>query len=488
MTALVLKFGVPAEAQRALRKRLLALGASRLHLRSHCFDTADGTLARQRIVLRLCQQGPLWVQSLTVAGQAGSLRLQHEVPVSGKRGVTPALDLSLHRHHPAGPALYQAMQAAAQQSLVVSHATDIWRLRATLHGPHACQVEAALDIGSVSAGDRSASIAGFELAYLAGPVEGLFEMARDWLLPHGLWLSTTERGLQLAAGNDTPVVFKMQAPRLAAGADGPTLLRALLLSALDQVLGNSSAVAEGCAAPETIHQLRVGLRRLRVVLRELASLSPCIAPGWDAALASAFGPLGTLRDQVAVAEAVRPLLQAAHAPRWIWQAGATQNPGTTVRAPTYQLALLGILGLAHAGPQSFAPLSARAARNKVVKRLNVLHHRVTAEGRGFEQLPLRAQHRVRKRLKRLRYLADFMATPWFCAQTEPYLQALRDAQEALGLHNDVGVAAEAFRLDAGLHPESWFAAGYLKAHLGVTARAGRRALSRLAKTPVFWPR
>ena len=72
--------------------------------------------------------------------------------------------------------------------------------------------------------------------------------------------------------------------------------------------------------------------------------------------------------------------------------------------------------------------------------------------------------------------------------TMPYLQALRDAQEALGLHNDVGVAAQAFRLDARLHPESWFAAGYLLAHLGMTARAARRALSRLAKTPVFWPR
>lgn len=62
-------------------------------------------------------------------------------------------------------------------------------------------------------------------------------------------------------------------------ADGPTLMRAVLRNALQQVLANASEVAEGSESPDVIHQARVGLRRLRTALRELAPLSPGSTPG-----------------------------------------------------------------------------------------------------------------------------------------------------------------------------------------------------------------
>jgi hypothetical protein len=53
---------------------------------------------------------------------------------------------------------------------------------------------------------------------------------------------------------------------------------------------------------------------------------------------------------------------------------------------------------------------------------------------------------------------------------------MNTAQDALGHHNDVAVAADAFRAATAADPRAWFAAGYLQAHLGVTAHAARKAL------------
>jgi inorganic triphosphatase YgiF len=49
------------------------------------------------------------------------------------------------------------------------------------------------------------------------------------------------------------------------------------------------------------------------------------------------------------------------------------------------------------------------ARKLLGSRLEKLHSQVGKDGRRFQQLDVVSQHRVRKRLKRLRYLAEFVA-------------------------------------------------------------------------------
>ena len=222
------------------------------------------------------------------------------------------------------------------------------------------------------------------------------------------------------------------------------------------------------------------------MLRELSPLSASITPAWDAALSHTFGQLGQTRDQQAVAAAVQPLLQAARAPRLNWQAPPATDPVTAVREPAFQTTLIAILALAHAGPERFAPVSAPQALALLSGRLHKLHGHVVGEGRRFERLPIAQQHRVRKRLKRLRYLIDLTATLWPARAVKPYLKRLSGAQSALGMHNDVAVAAEAFHQDAAAHPEAWFAAGWLQAHLAVTASDARKALVKVAKGGKFW--
>lgn len=489
MTELELKFCVPEAALDSLRAALQAHGARRTRLRAHYFDTACGALARHRVALRLRLEGRRWVQTLKAAGEGAVHRLEHEVHVPGSSRERPALHPARHDGTAAGAQLAAALQAAAEPQLLEQHATDVWRLHCLMHDEQGSCIEAALDIGQALAEGRSAPIAEFELEHKGGPLAGLFHLAQACVRHGGLWQSTmtkAERGQRLRQADDTPRAAKAQSPRLAAGADGAVLMRALLQSALEQVLANASELEPGADTVEVVHQLRVGLRRLRVLLHELAPLAPAIDAAWVPVLSTVFAQLGEQRDHVAVAAAVRPLLQAAGAPLLDWQPPPAADPVAAVRAPAFQATLLAVQALAHAGDEAYAALSHKAARELVAARLRKLHRQVLRAGAGFEQLPEPEQHRARKQLKRLRYLADFTAPLWPLRSWQRGRRRLGLAQDALGLHQDVAVAAAAFRHQAQTDARAWFAAGWLQAHQAVTARTAAQALLRLEGVPVFW--
>jgi len=460
-----------------------------VRLQARYFDTADGRLAHNRVALRLRLEGRRWTQALKAAGEGAVHRLEHEVDLTGADARAPVIDPRRHDGSDAAGALAAALEATPVAALAERHASDVSRLRCLVRDAHGTEIEVALDTGVATAQAHSIALAELELEHKGGPVQGVFDLAAAWIEHGGLWVCTTskaERGERLLRPQPAPPATKARAVKLERGVDGPALMRAVLQSALDQVLANVSDIAEGVTAAETIHQARVGLRRLRTVLRELAALSPAIAPGWDGVLATTFAKLGQRRDDEVVAAAVRPLLQAASAPTLSWQARASVDPVQAVHEVSFQLTLVAILALAHAGAERFAPLSPEATRDWLAKRLNDLHHKVAQEGRRFEQLQLDRQHRVRKRLKRLRYLAELTADLWPRDAVQRYLKRMAAAQDALGRHNDVAVAAAAFRADALAHPAAWFAAGYLEAHLAVTARAARKALTRVSQADCFW--
>lgn len=489
MAEVELKFCVPELALASLRHALQELGARRIRMRAHYFDTADGALARHRVALRLRLEGRRWMQTLKAVGDGAIHRLEHEVHVPGPAGRCPALDLRRHDGSAPAPVLAAALLTAANATLSEQYATDIRRLHVEMLDAGGTRVEASLDLGHVLAGGRTASIAEFELEHKGGPPQGLFDLAAACVRHGGLWQSTvskSEHGQRLRAAATPPRATKATPPRMAADADGPALMRALLQSALAQVLANASELAVTADDPEVLHQFRVGLRRLRVVLKDLAALANAIRPEWEAVLAATFATVGEQRDRDAVLAAVRPLLQAAAAPALDWHAATVSDLGAVVREPRFQAVLVEVQALAHAGDDRFTTLSAASARKFVAARLRDLHRRVTRAGRRFERLPTDEQHRVRKKLKRLRYLADFTLALWPDRDPRRCRRQLALAQDALGLHHDVAVAAAAFRTDAADHPEAWFAAGYLQAHLAVTARAAHQALARLGRESVWW--
>lgn len=273
--------------------------------------------------------------------------------------------------------------------------------------------------------------------------------------------------------------------------DAAQFMREVLGSALEQVRANADAVAAGHGDAELIHQLRVGLRRLRSVLRDCAALVPGLHAEWLAPLAQAFARLGALRDDQVLGGVVAPLLRAADAPL-VASPSAKARPGRAAEAlqvPGFAEALAGLQALVHGG-EGFADLPPARTRKLLAARLARLHRQVVRQGRRFDHLPVEEQHRVRKRLKRLRYLADFAREfapgMWPGKKGRRFAEALVPAQDALGLHNDMAVAAALFRDEAGTDPRAWFAAGYLQARLATSARSSRRALRALARVPGFW--
>ena len=87
-------------------------------------------------------------------------------------------------------------------------------------------------------------------------------------------------------------------------------------------------------------------------------------------------------------------------------------------------------------------------------RRGVLHvdRQVTEDGGQFRDLPEEDQHAVRKRLKRLRYLSEFVAPLFRQSRVERYLGGLRPAQDALGDYNDALVAGQLARKAARQPP------------------------------------
>jgi CHAD domain-containing protein len=247
-------------------------------------------------------------------------------------------------------------------------------------------------------------------------------------------------------------------------------------------------VGAGSADAEHIHQLRVGIRRLRTALRELQSFAPGTDPAWETALVDAFRALGRHRDQTYLERDMQPQLEAQGAPPIdVARSDDLPDPAVAVRSPAFQDALLGLLEFTHAaGVEEGGDADAGKPLKMLSSRLDKLQTQVGKDGRRFQQLDPMRQHRVRKRLKRLRYLAEFVAPLFPARKGRDFIAGLKPVQDALGLYNDELMALEAYRRIAEREPAAWFGVGWLTARRAGNAAQCQQELQRFAKAKPFW--
>lgn len=498
------KFVVPPERRPAVEAALRRGAVTRTRMQARYFDTPDRALATRGIVLRLRKEGRRWVQTVKAAadGVQGPLhREEHNVDLGlARAGAQPVPDAQRHHGTAAGERLATAL-ADTQGPLAETYATDIWRLKREVRVAGGTVVELAFDLGKVIAHAgtpeaRESAVCELELELLRGPVAGLVALAQRWSQRHRLWFSTVskaERGERLLAQADTVPAVKAAAPRDwpdDAPPDGRALQRAMVAHCLAQILPNASEVAAGSEDEEQVHQLRIGIRRLRTALRELADLDAVAfdVAAWERPLVEAFRALGALRDRSQVLQHIAPLLHEAGAPPIALPPDDTPTPpaGDVVRAPVFQAALVTLIGFAADDIVSATALDAKDTRRLLRNRLRKLHARTVHDGERFEGLPTEAQHRVRKRLKRLRYLGEFVAPLFDAGRAARYVERLRPAQDALGDFNDEAVAGALYRAVVAHDPAAWFAVGWLAARHPAGARDCHEALGRLADAPRFW--
>ena len=499
MTEFELKFEIPPAKLKGVAVAILEGKATRQRLQASYFDTADGALAAHGIVVRLRKEGRRWVQ--TAKGPTTDLleRLEQNAALpSQSAAAMPALDLSRHRETPVGKVIDKVLGFKAGGNyprLDLLYETDIQRItRHIAYG--ASVVEVALDQGRVFTGGHSQPVCELEFELKQGTPLDAIALARQWCAGHGLWMSTiakSMKGQRLCSANTVSAAISATShkfsPKFSQHASGEEVITAIVRSCLSQILPNMSELAGGSNHPDHIHQLRVGIRRLRTALRELGGLTDTLEPMWAAVLVQAFKALGDHRDHSYLMLVLQPQLLAAGGPavRFSDADSHIPDPGETVRTEHFQDALIGLVGFVHREVPKTANTS-DALKKTISLRLGKLHKRALRDGKKFLALDEGRQHGVRKRLKRLRYLVEFAAPLFAVRRVNHMTTALKPVQDALGLYNDELMALHAWRAVVADDSNAWFGIGWLSARRQPNAKRCLKEIKAFAQIKPFWYR
>ncbi|OZI38752.1 inorganic triphosphatase [Bordetella genomosp. 5] len=549
-----LKLHVPASAIAAIRRELGQRQSSRIRLRALYFDTPERELVHARIALRLRQEGRQWVQTVKMPGANAITRIELNHPRPG-----PVLDLSLYAGTEVGDAL-----ARIQGELGVRYETDVSRQLCKLRSRYGT-VEVALDTGLLRAGALELPISEIEFELVSGRPEAIFAVGRQWQKRHGLVLdvrSKSERGDALAEMAQTlanlpdgdeaeaarkEAVSRFWAPRGARSVklrpeqDAVQALTTIAGECLEQIVRNAAALAEvdtagvyAAGSPEHVHQLRVGMRRLRSAWKLFEGWVAPPAATLDAGIREYFGAFGASRDQDVLADTVVPLLERAGMPpipaepvargadahalaaspafqAWLlelfeWSMNIAPPPAAESEASQPAAAdgaarsasvpaddehgaseriVPTIIGLNAGSTEAEAP-AAPALSRLLAKRLRRWHKSVAKDGQRFSELDLESRHELRKRGKRLRYSLSFAESLLPATRLRTYRKQLAHVQELLGEINDLAVAAEHYRTQTDAHPQAWFALGWIAARLETLVAQAQPSFDALAHAKPFW--
>lgn len=494
---LELKFQLGPGAVEALRAAAFPLEASRLvHLHAVYFDTAGHALRDGGFSLRVRRAGDRCIQTLKHRGSGGLFeRDEWEVEVPG-----PGLDLTALADTPVQPLLEDAPPRPIF-TVDTERRIHVWTLGSTT-------VEVSFDAGRIHADGREDPIAELELELLEGEPADLYDLAADLERQAHLTLafvSKAQRGYRLA-GHDGVGALRAQLTAVGPHTSAGDAFRVVARDALTQIAGNA-AVLQRSHDPEVLHQLRVGLRRLRAGLSIFRDLLD--ADGLDAARRETrwlAGEMGAARDVDVFLEAVAAaddaqasqgrtaFLKALR----ITQAEAYERALEAVRSARFRTLLLALGRWIEDGPWLRRDGPAQALRDGPVTALaapvlDKLDHRLRRQARRFGDLDTEARHDLRKQAKKLRYAAAFFgdAFPARPRRRERYAELLRLVQDRLGELNDMAVAREIARAAVGRRSgELAFAAGFEIGRLTGDERsrvkAAAEALRRFRRTKVFW--
>lgn len=557
-----LKLHVPAVSRKAVEQEIRQRDATRIRLHAMYFDTPDRELARARIAIRLRQEGRDWVQTLKTPGENAITRVELNHPRPG-----PILDLSVY----AGTEV-EAVLAGIKGALGLRYETDVTRLLRKVRTRYGT-VELAYDSGLLRAGALELPISELEFELVSGRPAAIFAAARGWQQRHGLVLdgrSKSERGDAMArlghvlsqpqvrddeAARRTAIA-QFWSPRSAKGVHlkphmtPPQALAAVAAECLDQIARNAAVLAEVdtdgvCSAgnPEHVHQLRVGMRRLRSAWRLFDGWAQLPSDALQTGIREHFAAFGANRDQDVLQESIIPALMKAGMPTFPMAveapAAGSQYIASSVPFQAWLLDMLewsldvqpaAAAPLAVAAPsavtaptpaeiaaQAGAAMTAEPApglqadpaldaspqivptiiplsppettldlKDLLARRLRKWHTKVSAQGAVFADLDLPSRHALRKRGKRLRYGLNFAESLFPAAKMRGYRSRLSAVQDVLGEINDLAVAHDLYRQWSSRHPQAWFALGWISARQEKLVAEAQHAFAQLKKAQRFW--
>ncbi len=434
----------PGQLARLARTRAVrdaARGPSRSSLmHAVYYDTPHFALRKRHMALRIRREGRTWKQTAKAAGNSlGGLEERRELEWSVPG---PRMDLSLLQHSELAEVFSKPRLARELGPIFCTRFTRRSLPIALARGSSAVL---ALDRGSIIAGRKSEPICEAEVELLGGDAAALLDFVEALLeevpcrIGHA---SKAERAHMLISGKRPR---KWEPVDIDPAASASYACRQLLDACAAQLNANEQGFLS-TRDPEYLHQMRAGMRRLRVALAlpreepsrqaigalkgELKWASGLLgaARNWDVfdgellpALAHACGEesLAALRSRVA-----RHRREARAAAR------------EAVLSTRYQL--LGI-ALARLGLQSAdaGSLDARAFAQRALAR----RYRKLMASHDPAALDPSELHRLRIAAKKMRYVAEFFESLHPAKKVKRFTARLQRLQDVLGAINDTQVSA-----------------------------------------------
>jgi len=323
-----------------------------------------------------------------------------------------------------------------------------------------CDIALTIDRGEIDAGNSMLPLCEAELELKRGNRARLFEFARAIARATSGELavkSKSQRGYELLAGEDAAVA-KGDAVDIAPDMPASAAFQSIGFACLKQIVANKPAILAG--DPEGIHQMRVGLRRLRAAMslfsdiiaeaevrdikRELKWLTSELGPArqFDVFLTRVVGPLEKSHARLTGMRSLSHDLADR-------RDAAVARALTAVCSRRFRDLTLNLAAWLDVGgwrePRS--ELSRQRceqpietlARAQLTRRWKKIRKR----GRMLAKLDAPARHKLRIQTKKLRYAAEFYKTVFPGKKKDKrrktFLSALKNMQDCFGDLNDVTV-------------------------------------------------
>jgi triphosphatase len=423
------------------------------------FDTDTHKLRKHGLMLRVRRTGDRYIQTIKASGNSGLFeRDEWESEIASE-----APDLDLAR----GTALEPLITDKFRRQLKPMFETRVRRTVYPLtNGAHA--IALTVDRGKIDTGVRTAPLCEIELELERGNQTELFEIARELTraLPAQLaFKSKSERGYELLDGEQGAPV-KAAAVDLVSGTSTRDAFKIIGRACLKQVVGNEPALLKG--EPEGVHQMRVGLRRLRAAMSLFGGIlgDPQTA-AIKAELKWLAGELAPARELDVLMKRVLAPVKKRHA-RWDGvpslsrdfaerHEAALARAQNAVKSARFRALTLEVAAWLEAGewtkPQDDLvrdrgdlPIEVAAAEQLNRRRKKIRKQGKAKNGKGLARLDAQRRHKLRIQAKKVRYAAEFFVGVFpgkrAAKRREKFLAALERLQDGLGELNDIVVHEE----------------------------------------------
>ncbi|MGH8738957.1 MAG: CHAD domain-containing protein, partial [Burkholderiales bacterium] len=338
-----------------------------------------------------------------------------------------------------------------------------------------------------------------ELELIEGSAASMLALAESLVEPMGLELeacSKAEQGYRLIKPR-VAIPRKAQPPRLRRGMSAEQAMLAIFERCRAQVQANVAGTMHA-RDPEFLHQLRVGLRRLRSALRTFAPLvSKSSVRPLTRELKANVAQLGSARDwdvlyALLSQQISPPAARSADVVRLLRKVRTRRSAARgqaceALASAAFCKFLLHFMRWMEQAPWRRSAQAQRAVAQSAggvgQRTLARQERKALRHAQSIDWGDSAARHRLRILVKRLRYGCEFFSGALAPKATQRYLDRLEAVQDVLGELNDISVAGRLLEeLGKAGNPEGiayvqgWLAArqSILVARLGVVWRSWKK--------------